>query len=145
MSLISLEGVDKTYGDRKLLDGITFLVGEGERVGLVGPNGCGKSTLLRLLAGDEAPDEGKRIVRRGLRVGYLPQEPWIDPELSIRAAARLGLAGRDEVLERLDKVHAELAQPGLQDDGIERLLREQARLEDQLQALGGHDIEHRVD
>jgi ATP-binding cassette subfamily F protein uup len=145
MSLISLEGVDKTYGDRKLLDGITFLVGEGERVGLVGPNGCGKSTLLRLLAGDEPPDEGKRIVRRGLRVGYLPQEPWIDPELSIRAAARLGLAGRDEVLERLDKVHAELAQPGLQDDGIERLLREQARLEDQLQALGGHDIEHRVD
>ncbi len=145
MSFISLEGVDKTYGDRKLLDGITFLVGDGERVGLVGPNGCGKSTLLRLLAGDEVPDEGKRIVRRGLRVGYLPQEPWIDPDLTIREAARAGLAGRDGVLASLDRVHTELADPALGGEAIERLLREQARLEDELQALGGHDIEHRVE
>ena len=145
MSLVSLEGVDKTYGDRKLLDGITFLVGESDRVGLVGPNGCGKSTLLRVLAGDEQPDEGKRIVRRGLRVGYLPQEPWIDPELSVRDAARAGLAGRDEVLRGLDDVHTQLAAPELDADGVERLLREQARLEDRLQAFGGHDVEHRVE
>jgi ATP-binding cassette subfamily F protein uup len=145
MSLVSLEGVEKTYGDRKLLDGVTFLVGDGERVGLVGPNGCGKSTLLRLLAGDEGPDEGRRIVRRGVRVGYLAQEPSIDPDLSVRDAARAGLAGRDEVLQSLDRIHAELAHPALGAEEIERLLRDQARLDDRLHALGGHDIEHRVE
>jgi ATP-binding cassette subfamily F protein uup len=145
MSLITLESVDKTYGDRKLLDGVSLLVGEGDRIGLVGPNGAGKSTLLRLLAGTEPPDEGRRTVRRDLRIGYLPQDPLLDPDASVRAMVRAGLAGREEVLSGLDRVHQALADPAADHATVERLLAEQTRLEDRLHGLGGHDIEHRIE
>ena len=67
-----------------LLYQVSLSVGDGERIGLLGPNGSGKSTLLRILAGLEPPDAGERVVKRGLRLGYLEQEPALDPELRAR-------------------------------------------------------------
>jgi ATP-binding cassette subfamily F protein uup len=69
MALLTLKDVHVTLGDRHLLQGVSLVVGEGERIGLLGPNGCGKSTLLRILAGDLAADAGDRTVRRDLRLG----------------------------------------------------------------------------
>ncbi len=145
MALLGLEDVHVTLGDRHLLRGVSFLVADQDRVGIVGANGSGKSTLLRLLAGDETPDEGARTVRRDLVVGYLSQEPALDPGLPVRDIVRLGLAGRETVLAELDRVHAAMAAPGCPESRLERLLSEQAALEDRLHGLGGHDVEHRVE
>ena len=101
MALLSLEDIHLAYDERALLRGVTFLVGEGDRVGVVGPNGCGKSTLLKIMAGLEEPDAGKRTVQRDLTLDYLPQEPELDPERSARDVAREGLGERNEVLARL--------------------------------------------
>ena len=131
-----------TYGERHLLRGVTFLVGDQDRVGMVGPNGTGKSTLLRILAGVEQPDHGNRIVRRDLTIGYLSQDPFIDPRLRVRDLAREGLAGHGEVLEELERVHEAMAQAGAELGG---LLKRQSVLEDRLESLGGHDVEHRVE
>src|SRR4051812_23405529 len=106
MSLVTVENLHKSFGDTTLLDGIGFVIGDGERVGLVGRNGCGKSTLLRILAGAETADDGMIVVRRGLRVGYLEQDPALAPARTVRDEVRGGLQGRDRVLAELAGVHA---------------------------------------
>ena len=73
--LLNMESVCKTYGDRALLDHVSFYMKSGDRVGIVGVNGCGKSTFLRLAAGVESPDEGTVSYDPNVRLGYLPQNP----------------------------------------------------------------------
>lgn len=82
-SFLQIEGLTKSFGDRVLLDNITFGLYEGDKVGLIAKNGTGKTTLLRIIAGLESYDEGKVIFRNDLRVAYLPQLPELDPSLSV--------------------------------------------------------------
>jgi ATP-binding cassette subfamily F protein uup len=83
MIILSLESIAKQYADRPLLDGVTFAVEAGERVGVVGLNGSGKTTLLRIAAGAETPDSGRVSRARDLRPAYLPQNPALDGELTV--------------------------------------------------------------
>ena len=76
--MLSANELTLSYGNQRLLDGITLAVNEGEKVGLVGRNGCGKTSLLKILAGIERPDTGELSIQRGLRIGYLPQEFELD-------------------------------------------------------------------
>ena len=145
MSVVSLDNVSRTIGDRPILSAVSLVIGDRDRVGLVGRNGCGKSTLLRILAGTEVPDDGQRTVRRGATLGYLEQDPAIDADLSIRDAVRQGLGERGRVLDELDAVHHAMATHGDDPDELERLLKRQAALEDRLEGLGGHDVEHKVE
>jgi ATP-binding cassette subfamily F protein uup len=78
--LINCQNISKAFGERPLLQRLSFALHEGDRVGLIGPNGTGKSTLLRILAEIEAPDEGVCTRRRGLRVGYVPQHPTFESD-----------------------------------------------------------------
>ena len=85
-SFLQIEGLTKSFGDRVLLDNITFGLYEGDKVGLIAKNGTGKTTLLRIIAGLEPYDEGKVVFRNDLRVAYLPQLPELDPSLSVLEA-----------------------------------------------------------
>lgn len=143
MTLLSLEGARKSFNDRVLFEDLSLSIGDGERVGLLGSNGSGKSSLMRILAGADEPDEGQRVVRKGLRLGYLEQEPVLDPRATPREIVRGGLVGRAEVLVGLDKVQAELALG--QEAGMQALLAKHERLSLELETLGGHDVEHRIE
>jgi ATP-binding cassette subfamily F protein uup len=145
MALLTVTDVRLAYEDRVLLDGVSLAIAEGERIGFLGPNGSGKSSLLAILAGTRAPDSGERIVRRDLRIGYLEQDPFLDPALAVRDAVRRGFEGREAVLQALDRLHAALAEPGISPDRIEGLLARQSELDHELNRLGGHDVEHRVE
>lgn len=90
--LLNCDNVSKSYGVRPLFSGITFGVGEGERLGLIGPNGAGKSTLLQILAGIDGPDDGEVVMRRGLTVGLVPQVDHFADGLSVEAALLHALA-----------------------------------------------------
>ena len=96
--LLSAEQLTKTYGTRVLLDGVSFYVEPGDKVGIIGVNGCGKSTLLRLLAGAEEPDEGTVRPDPNVRLAYLPQNPVFPGEHTVLEQVLLGLDGDDRTL-----------------------------------------------
>lgn len=80
MNILTADNITKAYGERRLLDGASFFLQEGEKVGIIGINGTGKSTLLKILAGMEEPDEGRVIRAQGMVVRFLPQHPFFRPE-----------------------------------------------------------------
>ena len=141
VALVTLKDIHKTWGENPVLRGISLVVEDGDRIGVVGPNGCGKTTLLRIVAGLDEADDGKRTQRRGARLGYLPQDPAYDPGQSVRDAVRAGLQGREAILRELDGVHHALAEG----DEVRTLANRQEELENRLALLGGHDVEHRVE
>ncbi|MEZ6018118.1 MAG: ATP-binding cassette domain-containing protein [Planctomycetota bacterium] len=143
MTLLTLENVTKGFNDRSLFTGLSLEVGDGDRIGLLGRNGSGKSSLLRILAGLDQPDEGLRTVRRGLRLGYLEQEPILDPGKSIREIVREGLGDRPRLLAAIDAVHEELSSADAK--RTDQLLNKLMALEADLERMGGHDVEHRIE
>ena len=83
MNILTVDNITKSYGVRKIFDGASFFLQEGEKAGIIGINGTGKSTLLKIAAGIEEPDEGQVIRANHIVVRYLPQNPVFDPELSV--------------------------------------------------------------
>jgi len=81
--LITCQNLSKAFGDKPLFQGLSFVLNEGDHVGLIGPNGAGKSTFLKILAGQLEPDEGECTRRKGLRVGYVPQHPAFEPDQTV--------------------------------------------------------------
>lgn len=146
MGLLTLTQVTKRlHDDRPLFEDVSLVVGEEDRIGLIGPNGAGKSTLLRLLAGRVSADLGTRVERRGLRIGFLEQEPQLPPDLTIHDAVRAGLAGREDLLQELEGLYAELARPDLTPQRLSTLSRRQEELQHRLEDLGGHEIDYQID
>ncbi|HSM52297.1 MAG TPA: ABC-F family ATP-binding cassette domain-containing protein [Thermoanaerobaculia bacterium] len=115
--LLGCEGISKAFGARPLFSGVRFSLFAGDHAGMVGPNGAGKSTLLRILAGLETPDEGSVALRKGVRVGYVPQDPVFAPGESVEEVVAGALAGEDrlEEHERGRRVAVALAKSGFGD------------------------------
>ena len=143
MNVVDLQHLDKSYGARTILSEVDLAVGEGEKLGLIGRNGCGKSTLLRILAGQEAADDGQLLRKRGLVAGYLSQEPELDPERSIRATLEAGLGDARRHHERLGAIAAELATAT--GEVSQRLLEEQQRLQAWLDHHQAWNLDHKIE
>jgi ATP-binding cassette subfamily F protein uup len=124
------------------LDGLTFAIAEGEKVGVIGRNGCGKSTLLRILAATEDADGGTLIRKRALSAAYLPQDPQLDPGLTIDETLDASLQGARDRLTRFQEIIARLPQSA--GDEAARLLEEQHQLQGWLDHHGGWDLGHRI-
>jgi ATP-binding cassette, subfamily F, member 3 len=138
MSLVSLVGVDKSYGTWPVLQGVDLVVPDGARIGIVGPNGAGKSTLLRILGGAEEVNGGDVVRRRGVTAGYLEQNPDGDD----RTAEAWVVAARPEVAaldEELRGIEAELARPDVAGDlaKMDRVLTRQHAVLDRWVGAGG--------
>ncbi|HJQ40048.1 MAG TPA: ABC-F family ATP-binding cassette domain-containing protein [Thermoanaerobaculia bacterium] len=111
--LLSTENLTKSYGARPLFAELSFALNDGDHVGLVGPNGSGKSTLLKILAGMEDPDSGTRTVRKGVRVGYVPQDPVFAPGKSVEDVLTAALEGEEH--EKFARVALTLGKAGFPD------------------------------
>lgn len=143
MPLLALTNVEYSIGIRKVLDGITFSVEPGERIGLVGRNGTGKSTLMRLIAGEFAPDRGEAIVQRGSRVGYLAQDPKFDPAMTLFDVAESAFAELHAAHEQMHDLAHRMSEATGED--LDRIMKRYERLEAEMQRLGGYAVEHRIE
>ena len=127
---------------RQILKDISLSFFPGAKIGVLGLNGSGKSTILRIMAGIDRDIEGEATPQPGLKIGYLPQEPQLDPELTVRQAVEQGLGSIIEARAALEAVYAAYAEPGADFD---HLATEQARLEAILSAADGHSAELQMD
>ncbi len=127
---------------REILRDISLSFFPGAKIGVLGLNGSGKSTLLRIMAGLDTEIEGEARPQTGIKIGYLPQEPRLDPEKDVRGNVEEALAEITEAQAKLDEVYAAYAEP---DADFDALAAEQARLENILQAADGHNLERTLE
>jgi ATP-binding cassette subfamily F protein 3 len=131
----------RTFGSHDVLMDVSFVVGDGERAGLVGPNGAGKSTILRLLAGEDRPDQGSCGVRGGGSIGYLRQEATHDAARPLLDEMWTAFPEARSVEDRLHDVAAAIER-GERD--LDALIEEQASLFEEFERLDGYRIEQRI-
>ncbi|MDB2566935.1 ATP-binding cassette domain-containing protein [Flavobacteriaceae bacterium] len=84
MNLLSVEEISKSYGEKVIFDSISFGVNQGQKIALIAKNGCGKTSILNIIAGQDSPDKGQVVFRKGIKVAYLSQEPLLDPKLTVK-------------------------------------------------------------
>jgi ATP-binding cassette ChvD family protein len=129
---------------REILKGIWLSFYPGAKIGVIGGNGAGKSTLLRIMAGVDKEFLGEAWPADGVRVGYLPQEPQLDPAKDVRGNVEDGVGEVRSLLTRFDEINARLGEP-LGDDEMEKVLAEQSRVQDAIEAANGWDLDRTVE
>ena len=127
---------------RQILRDISLSFFPGAKIGVLGLNGAGKSSLLRIMAGVDTDIEGEARPQAGIRVGYLPQEPQLDPNKDVRGNIEEALGEVKEAMDELEKVYAAYAEP---DADFDALAAKQAELENIIQASDGHNMERQLE
>jgi sulfate-transporting ATPase len=129
---------------KEILKGIYLSFYDGAKIGILGSNGAGKSTLLRIMAGVDKDFLGEARPRPGIRIGYLPQEPQLDPGKDVRGNVMEGVREQQALLDQFNEISAKFAEP-MDDDEMNRLLEKQGNLQDRIDALGLWELDHKID
>jgi energy-dependent translational throttle protein EttA len=129
---------------RVILRDISLSFFPGAKIGVLGLNGSGKSTLLKIMGGIDKNFEGEARAQSGIKVGYLPQEPELDPDKDVRSVVMEGLGGAFAQVARFNEISDRFAEP-MDDEAMNKLLEEQARLQDAIDAVGGWELERKLE
>jgi energy-dependent translational throttle protein EttA len=141
----SMYRCNKFYGpDRQVLRDISLSFLPGAKIGVLGPNGAGKSTLLRIMAGLDEPSNGEARLAPGATVGYLPQEPELDPAKDVRGNVEEGVAEKRALLDRFNEISARFAEP-MSDDEMQALLEEQGEVQDRIDRTDAWSLDRMLD
>jgi ATP-binding cassette ChvD family protein len=129
---------------RFILRDISLSFFPGAKIGVLGLNGSGKSTLLRIMAGVDKEFDGEARPQPGINIGYLPQEPELDPDITVRDAVMEGVAEVAGLIEKFNAISDRFAEP-LDDDEMTKLLEEQGKLQDRIESAGGWELERKLE
>ncbi|WP_341327799.1 energy-dependent translational throttle protein EttA [Methylotuvimicrobium sp. KM2] len=141
--IYSMNRVGKIVPPKKyILKDISLSFFPGAKIGVLGLNGSGKSTLLRIMAGIDKDIEGEAIPQKGIHIGYLPQEPQLDPNKTVRGNVEEAVAEIKAILTRFDEVSNAFADP---DADFDALLAEQAELQDKIEAAGAWELDRKLE
>src|SRR5580765_2381126 len=129
---------------REILKGIYLAFYPGAKIGVLGSNGAGKSSLIRIMAGVDHEYSGEARPMDGLKIGYLPQEPDLDPSLDVRGNVDLAVGAQRKMLADFEAISAKFGEP-MSDDEMARLLEKQGALQDRIEALGLWELDRKID
>lgn len=129
---------------RVILNDIWLSFYPGAKIGVLGSNGAGKSSLLRIMAGIDKDWNGEAWAAQGTRIGYLPQEPELDPTLDVRGNVELAVAEQRACLDRFNAIAMEFAEP-MSDEAMEKLLSEQAKVQEQIDHLDLWNLDNKIE
>ncbi|MBX2853557.1 MAG: energy-dependent translational throttle protein EttA [Rhodobacteraceae bacterium] len=136
-----MDGVSKTYpGGKKVFDNVKLFFYPGAKIGVIGVNGAGKSTLLRIMAGIDKEFTGEAWSADGVKVGYLPQEPQLDPNLTVRENVMLGAAEKVAKVQAFNDISMKMAE-----EYTDELMEEMTKLQDEIDAENLWDLDAQID
>jgi len=129
---------------RIILRDISLSFFPGAKIGVLGLNGSGKSTLLKIMAGNDKDIEGEARAQPGIKVGYLPQEPELDEAKTVREIVAEGVGDVQSLIDRFNAISDRFAEP-MSDDEMNKLMEEQAKMQDKIDAVGGWELERKLE
>lgn len=140
-----MKEMSKAYpGEKKVLENIWLSFLPGAKIGILGVNGTGKSTLLKIMAGMDQDYQGEAWAAEGATVGYLAQEPDLDPKLTVQENVMQGLKELKDLVDRFETISAKFADP-MTDDEMQALIEEQGELQEKIDAADAWDLDRRVE
>jgi len=143
--IFTMQGVGKVVPPKRvILRDISLSFFPGAKIGVLGLNGAGKSTLLKIMAGIDKEIEGEARPQSGIRVGYLPQEPQVDPSCDVRSIVQEGVGETLKLVEEFNHISDRFAEP-LEDEEMNTLLERQAKLQDAIDTAGGWELERKLE
>jgi ATP-binding cassette ChvD family protein len=143
--IFTMKGLGKVHPpDHVVLKDIWLSFYYGAKIGVLGLNGAGKSTLLRIMAGEDQQFIGEAWPAEGTSIGFLPQEPRLDPSKDVLGNVEEGVAGIRALLHRFDEINAKFAEE-LSPEEMDKVLDEQGKVQDRIEAVGGWDLDSRVE
>ena len=131
-------------GGKEVLKNVSLSFFPGAKIGVLGLNGSGKSTLLRIMAGIETEFQGEAWAADGIKIGYLPQEPDLDPTLDVAGNVLAGMGRAKELVDRFNEVSAKFAEE-MTDEEMNAVIAEQAELQEEIDAIDGWDLERKAE
>lgn len=140
--LLSVSHVSMSFGPISVLNDISFVVNDGERVGLVGANGVGKSTLLRIITGEITPDSGDVLIPESVTPGYLAQQPPLLPDATVDDLIYEIVGELRQLETQLRDIESRLANP---DEDLDALLVDYGEIQERFERAGGYEIDHQIE
>ncbi len=143
--IFSMNGVGKVVPPkRQILKNISLSFYHGAKIGILGLNGSGKSTLLRIMAGVDKDIIGEAIPQKDIKIGYLPQEPQLDPDKDVRGNVEDGISDTKALLDRFNEISNMFAEP-MDDDEMSKLLEEQGELQNKIDTAGAWELDRTLE
>jgi ATP-binding cassette ChvD family protein len=142
--IFQMVDMTKKHGTKAVLNNIWLSFYPGAKIGVLGRNGTGKSTLLKIMAGIDKEFDGEARLTDGFTVGYLPQEPHLNPEKNVWDNVQESVAPRRQLLDRYNELSAKCAEP-LDDDAMQKVYDEMARVQDQIEASNTWSLDHEIE
>ncbi len=143
--IFTMQGVGKVVPPKRvILRDISLSFFPGAKIGVLGLNGAGKSTLLKIMAGIDKEIDGEARPQSGIRIGYLPQEPQLDPESDVRSTVQQGVGETLRLVEEFNRISDRFTEP-LEEEAMNALLGSQAKLQDAIDAAGGWELERKLE
>jgi ATP-binding cassette ChvD family protein len=142
--IYQIQDLTKKHGQKEVLKDIWLAFYPGAKIGVLGRNGAGKSTLLRIMAGVDKDFDGEARLTEGFSVGFVPQEPQLNPDKDVWGNVQEAVAAIRALLDRFEKINTRLGEP-MEPEAMEKLLGEQARVQDQIEALNAWELDRQVE
>jgi ATP-binding cassette ChvD family protein len=143
--IFTMQGVGKVVPPKRvILRDISLSFFPGAKIGVLGLNGSGKSTILKIMAGIDKEIDGEARPQSGIRVGYLPQEPELDPASDVRTTVQEGIGETFKLVEEFNRISDRFAEP-MEDEAMSALLERQAKLQDAIESAGGWELERKLE